>query len=437
MKTDPDLAIARWRGTALMGYALLALTFGLGGVWAAMAPLNSAVIAPGVLAVESNRQTVQHLEGGIVREILVRDGDKVVAGQVLFRLDGTQAKAVLATLDNQRAVARITEARLIAERDGAASISVPDEIKVRMGEATLRSAIADETANFRQRRTTLLADVSVIEQRVQQAKSQIEGATSQSQSLRRQIASIDKELPGLRALLKKGLTPVSRVSALERQREEFTAQREGHANEIARSKILITELEGQIDVLRQSFQKTVAAELVENRKLIAELDEKLKVAADQSQRIEILSPHDGIVQGMKIVTLGAVVRPGEPLLDIAPDNEALIVKVEIAPEDIEQMYLGLDAEVQLVAFLQARMPIIKGKLTRLSNDRLVSEATPERKAYYAGEVTLDLATLPNDVREKLRAGMPTSTMIATGARTVLDYLVGPILYRLKRGMTEE
>ncbi len=435
MQPVTDESIANWQRGARIGYGVLLLTFGLGGVWAATAPLNSAVIAPGVLAVASSRQTVQHLEGGIVREIAVRDGDLVTAGQVLFRLDPTQTEAVRATYDNQLAVARIAEARLLAERDRLDTIAWPQDVAQRAETPLIKSAMADELANFTQRRAALAADVDVIQQRRAQAQSQIEGAAQQTASLERQIASIDKELPDLRKLLKRGLTPISRVTTLERQREQFVGQLDAITTEAARNRIQITEFDAQIAAARESFQRLVAGELVETRKQISDLTERLKVASDQSRRIEITAPQTGIVQGLKVFTAGAVIRPGEPLLDIAPTNEALIVKVEIAPEDIEQVHPGLEADVRLTAFLQAGMPLIKGELTRLSNDRLVNEA--DRRPYFAGEVTVNLADLPAPVRDRMRAGMPASTVIATGARTVLEYLVGPLLFRMQSGMKEE
>jgi HlyD family secretion protein len=429
-----DRKYTTWRRPATAGLICIGLTFGVGGVWSATAPLKSAISASGTIAAEMGLQTVQHLEGGIVGEILVKDGDKVEAGQLLFRLDGSQTQADLATIKAQMAMIRLTESRLLAEMAWKPDFEPPADINPTEDPA-IANALADERGKLRSRASALASQAKVLNDRIDQVKESNRSAKEQVESAKRQLGIIDRELPGLRSLLARKLTPLSRVTAMESERENFGASRDRAAAELARGLKSVNELNNEIETLRQTLQSDIATELLTTRRLLSEGQEKLRVAADRSKRLEVRAPKSGIVQGSRFTTIGAVIRPGDPICEIAPLDVPLVIKVKFSPSDVEQMTVGLLAEVRFPSFKQKEMPYMTGKLTKLSNDSVYDEI--QRVNYFAGDVTLDMGTIPPLVLEKLRAGMPADTIVVTGERTVLSYLTEPLFYRVHSSMLEE
>jgi HlyD family secretion protein len=423
---------ASWRRVAVAGYVLIFVTFGVVGGWAAVAKIDRAVAAPGVVAIESNRKTVQHLEGGIVREILVKEGDAVSQGAILFRLENVQAKANYQTIESQLYTLLAMEARLIAERDQKAEITWPEELVTPNSDGAFDSHIAaDQVAEFNKRRSSLQDQVEMLKSRIDQLGDEIRGTQMEKASAEGQIDFINKELIGLRELNEKKLIPATRLYAMERERERLEgAIGEAIAN-IAKSNGAIGEYNIQIQQLREKFQEDVAKSLVEVREKLADVRQKLVVAKDVLHRIEVVAPVAGTVQNLKVFTIGQVIRQGEPLLDIVPKNERLIIEVQFSPSDIDGVYEGQEAEVRFPAFHSRMIPLILGHLESVSRDRLVDEAS--KQPYYRGIVVLDNMEIPEELRSRVRAGMPAEVIVASGERTVLSYIVSPLTQTLRKG----
>jgi len=438
MAVDPESApqgTTTWRRPALYGYLVIFLTFGVVGGWASYARIDSAVVAMGQVTVENNRKTVQHLEGGIVREILVREGQLVAANAVLFRLDPVQANANAEIVKNQLDTMVGSAARLQAEQARAEHITFPPELLERRDEPSIAKIIADQESQFRERRSSIAGQIGILESRTRQFQQEIDGLTVERAATIRQVETIKKELVDLRSLLDKSLVPRSRVYQMEREESRLEGLIGKTTADIAKAQTSIGEARLQIIQIEQKFQEEVAAARVEAGQKISEMRERLLVARDVFSRLEIRAPLEGVVQNLKVFTAGAVIRQGEPLLDIVPVNEGLIVQAQVQPIDSANIREGLTAEVRLTSFPMWRMPIIMGRVISVSKDRLIDEAT--RQPYFLAQIRVDSSNIPEDLRPKLTAGMPADIVVPTGERTALDYLVTPMFDRMRKSMREQ
>jgi HlyD family secretion protein len=434
-KKQSNRSSSEWRPVAFAGYTLIAMTFGAAGVWAAVAKLDKAVIATGFVETETNRKTVQHLEGGIVRQILIKEGDHVTEGQVLFRLEQVQAEANNESLSNQLDSALALEARLVAERDGAQEISWPKELKDRLVEPTLSHTLDDQIHQFEERRGSLEGQKNVIQSRIVQLHKEIDGISIEKSSTESQTTYINQELVGLRELAGKNLVPVTRVYAMERERTRLEGSVGRAVADIAKAESSIDEMNIQIQELTQKFQEEVASSLLDARQKIADLRERSSVSQDVVNRLAITAPRAGMVQNLKVFTIGQVLRGGEPLLDIVPDNDALVVHAEFSTTDIDNVFAGMTSEVRFPAFHSRTIPVMLGKIESISHDRLLDEST--HQYYYLGLVSLNRADIPEEYRSRVRAGMPAEVIVSSGERTVLNYLVGPLSSSLRKTFREQ
>ena len=434
-KKQSNRSPSEWRPLAFAGYTLIAMTFGVAGVWAAVAKLDKAVIASGFVETETNRKTVQHLEGGIVRDILVKEGDHVVEGQVLFRLEQVQAEATNESLRNQLNSALALEARLVAERDGAQEISWPKELNDRLADPTLSDILNDQIHQFEKRRGSLEGQKSVLESRIVQLHKEIDGISVEKKSTEGQTTYINQELVGLRDLAGKNLVPVTRVYAMERERTRLEGEVGRAEADVAKAESSIAEMNIQIQELTQKFQEDVASSLLDVRQKIADVRERSSVSQDVVNRLAITAPRAGMVQNLKVFTIGQVLRGAEPLLDIVPDNDALVVHAEFSTTDIDNVFAGMSGEIRFPAFHSRTIPVMLGKIESISHDRLVDEAT--HQYYYLGVVSLNRADIPEEFRSRLRAGMPAEIIVSSGERTVLNYLVGPLSSSLRKTFREQ
>ena len=434
-KKQSNRSSSEWRSVAFAGYTLIAMTFGVAGVWAAVAKLDKAVIATGFVETETNRKTVQHLEGGIVRQILIKEGDHVTEGQVLFRLEQVQAEANNESLSNQLDSALALEARLVAERDGARKISWPKEFTDRLIEPTLSHTLDDQIHQFEERRGSLEGQKNVIESRIVQLHKEIDGISIEKTSTESQTTYINQELVGLRELAGKNLVPVTRVYAMERERTRLEGSVGRAVADMAKAESSIDEMNIQIQELTQKFQEEVASSLLDARQKIADLRERLSVSQDVVNRLAITAPRAGMVQNLKVFTIGQVLRGGEPLLDIVPDNDALVVHAEFSTTDIDNVFAGMTSEVRFPAFHSRTIPVMLGKIESISHDRLLDEST--HQYYYLGLVSLNRGDIPDEYRSRVRAGMPAEIIVSSGERTVLNYLVGPLSSSLRKTFREQ
>jgi HlyD family secretion protein len=426
-------SVPDWRVPAIAGYVLIVGTFLVLGGWSAFARLDSAITATGVVSAETNRKTVQHLEGGIVREIHVREGQHVQAGQVLFRLDRTQAKAGYELQRNQLDSAIAQEARLIAERDGQDQIALPQELLDRADDPNVKRAIADQVAQFQERCGSLKGGVQILDAKIDQYQLEIEGLKQERSGTANQLGFVNEELVDVRHLFEKQLTQKSRLMLLERERSRLEGLIGRSTADESKARNGIEEARLQIRQLRQKFQEDVANSMLETRQKINDLREKVRVAQDVLSRVDILSPTTGVAQNLRVFTSSGVVKAGEPMVDVVPEHDALIVQTHVQPQDTENLQPGMPAEVRFSSFQTRILPIIVGEVESISRDRLIDEQT--KQPYFLAQVVVN--DIPSFVKDRLSAGMPADVIFPTGERTVLDYLVRPLKNRLRGVMREK
>lgn len=425
----------RYAGPAYFGLAVIFLTFGVAGGWAAVAPLDSAVLAPGVVSVENNRRSVQHFEGGIISEIHVNDGQRVEEGDVLFRLDTTRARASENVERQQLHTAQILEARLLAERDNLNEVTLPEEIKRLSDDPVIAQAIEDQLSQFQERRISLNGQIQVLNARIRQTEDRIEGLDQELEATREQIRFIKEELVGIRQLFEKGLVPSSRLMSLERERARLQGVIGRTVAEISGARSTIGEIELQTVQLQREYQERAAERVTEVRNTINELKEKLTVTSDVLRRTAILAPRSGTVINLNVFTIGQVIRPADELLEIVPEDEGLVITAEVSPADIDRVAPGMRAEVRFSAFKVNETPVVYGTVREVSADRLINEDT--RQPYFRTRVVIPDSDIPDEIYGRIVPGMAADMIFPTGERTVLQYVIHPIQQALAQSMKEE
>jgi HlyD family secretion protein len=429
-----DAPAPRTRMPLIFGLVIF-LVFVVGfGAWAGLAPLAEAAIAPGVIKVEGNRRTIQHLEGGIVREILVRDGTKVEAGQVLMRLDDIQSDATLETQRAQRWALLAQDARLSAEMARAQEISFPADL---LGSPLPRAmdAVTGQRALFEARTASLNSQVQVLQARIDQQQAAIAGARGQLAATRQQLAFIRQEETMRRGLVQQGLGRLPELLAVQRARAGLEGSIEELNGQVERANATIAEAGKQIQQLVDQRMQEVSTELRDVRGKLAETEERLRAASDVQSRRDILAPEAGTVLNLRIFTLGAVVKPGDPVMDLVPENDRLVAEVNIQPMDIDVVYPGLRTEIRLPAFKQRLVPFLHGHVTWVAADVTTNEQT--RQQYYRAYVLIDrdqLERLPNIF---LTPGMPVEAHVQIGERTFFRYITQPIRDSFHRAFREQ
>jgi len=432
-REDSDMP-GDWKTPARQGAAIVFLTFVVFGGWASLASIDGAVVAAGSIVVESDRKAVQHLEGGIVRDLMVRSDAHVEQGQVLLRLDATQERAREEMARSAVYSALAEEARLQAEADGSDTLSFPSELTQKASDASARRAMGDQTRRFEERRTARKIEASILAERIAQAQRQIQGNTAQSAATRSQLESVAQEYAKLKPLADKGLIPVTRITTLQRSEADLEGRLGAYEADIARFGRVIDEARLQIDQIQQKVFEESASKLTDTRAQLADAREKLRVASDSLQRTEMRAPCTGRVVNLKVHTIGAVIRPGDVLMEIVPDNDVLVVAAKISALDINHVQVGLPTEVRLPSFKARSTPMAVGEILSVAADAQRDEAT--RQPYYEVKVSVQVAQFPKEIREKLKPGMMADVLIATGERTVMAYLAQPMTDAIRRGMRE-
>jgi HlyD family type I secretion membrane fusion protein len=423
-----------WKRPAMVGYLVIILTFGVLGGWSAIARLDSAVVAGGVVAIESSRKVIQHFEGGIVRQVLVREGQHVKEGDLLFKLDETQSQANLDLTRNQLHSMQAQEARLMAERDGKDEVSFPKELISNSSQSVVKDAIADQQKQFHERRASLEGQIAIIGSRVKQYETEIDGITVEKAATTRQLEFIESELIDLRSLLEKNLVQKTRVLSLEREKSRLEGVIGRSTADIAKAHNGIAESRLNIEQTRKKFAEEVNAQILEVRAKIADVQEKGKVTLDVLQRAEIRSPRTGTIQNVRVATIGGVVRASEAIAEIIPDDEGMIINAQISPNDIDVISPGMLAEVRFSGFHGQILPVIVGRVETVSRDRMADEQS--KQPYFLGRVVVDEQSVPAEVKDKITAGMQTEVIIPTGERTVISYLVRPLRNRTSTALRE-
>jgi len=411
------------------------VTFGIGG-WAATSQLSGAVVAQGVIVVDSNVKKVQHPTGGIVGELRVREGDRVNAGDILIRLDETQTltNANIVTKNLDELLAR--QARLETERDSADQIAFPRVLLQRTKDSNSEAerAIAAEQKLFDLRRQARSGQKAQLKERSAQLQNEINGYLGQTEAKQKEIGFIQQELEGVRGLWQKNLVPITRLTALERDAARLEGERSQLGGMIAQAKGKVAEIELQIIQVDQDLRSEVGKDLIETRSKLSELAERKTAAVDQLNRIDIRAPQSGRVHELSVHTVGGVISPGEQIMLIVPDADSLAIEAKISPRDIDQVFVGQSATLRFAAFNQKTTPEIDGDISVVSAD--ITQEQRTGASYYTSRVLLKPEELAKLGSAKLVPGMPVDVFIKTQGRTALSYLTKPLRDQAERAFKE-
>jgi HlyD family secretion protein len=425
-----DHTVNGLRKLTIVGATICALFFGSLGTWFYFAELASAAMAPGVVSVASNHKTIQHLEGGIVKRILVSEGDVVATGQKLIELDATQTQAKLESLKTQKLAALALDSRLSAERDGLKKIVLPPELDSMRGDKKVRNLIRIQEDIFKARRRSLSTKRDIIVQRIEQSRNEIQGLRAQVEAQNAQLKLVGRELDGVRKLYEKKLIPVVRLLKLEREVAQIKGQRGRNKAMIARVKQKMAEARLQNLELNETVTKEVVQELRGTNDVLNELNESIPALADELRRLNIVAPIDGTVTGLQIHTVGGVISAGKPIMGIVPKNDSLVIEAKVNPVDIDVVHPGLDAEVRLTAIKRKSSVPFDARVLWVSADRFADPKGEEGYFLARLEITGDVSKALNGV--KLYPGMQAEVTILTGKNTFLDFLTIPIKRNLAR-----
>lgn len=419
----------------ITGSAIVFLTFGVMGGWAAVAKLDSAVVAPGTITLDSNRKVIQHLEGGIVEEILVKEADVVERGDVLLRLSSIEAASNLEVIEFRLNVARITEARLLAERALEDTLEFPEEFT---GDQTLaiQAALEDQRELFEDRRSILRSQIDIYDSRIAQTQEQVLGLEMQRSALERRLANYQEMIDRMTSGEERGLI---QTNLLAQRRDEFIeieANLGRVVSEIGQTKNAISVAEFELLQLQQEFRERANVDLEQVRAEISELEERRKVAADVLQRSAIVAPDAGTIQNVKVHTVGSVVRSGDVLMELVPEDDEMIISARVAPIDVDNVRAGLVTEVRFSAFKTRLTPIVLGEVQTVSQD-VITPTSGDQPPYFLARISVPDADIPEEIRDRITAGMPVDTVITTGERTVINYLSAPVMDAVRKSMIEE
>jgi HlyD family secretion protein len=416
LNTKSYVKVAGWVGLITIGSVLL---------WSIAVPLAKGAIAHGTISVQSQRKTIQHLEGGVIREILVQEGSVVKAGQPLMILDKTQAEASSEIVGNQLLASRAYEARLTAQRDDASTVEFPAEVLERAKTDTkLAELVEGQRRAFEANRSTIAGKRKIYEEQVEQQQQQIVSLDAQNKSLSEQRRYIDEEVKGVKFLLDQGLERLPRMLALQRNQSALDGQMASNRADIGRIKQAMNETRLKITDLNNTYRDQASEELRQVQDKIAELRERSRAADSVLGRTTVTAPLDGIVMNLKYHTVGGTVQPYAPIMDMVPTGDDLVITAQISPMEIESIEPGMDAWVTLSAFNQRRVPQMPGKVTEVSPDRFEDQRTGA--AYYQAQVRIDKEALSKIPNLKLFPGMPAEVKIVTGYRTAWDYFFQPV-----------
>jgi HlyD family secretion protein len=421
------------RAPARYGKALILAFVIIFGGWGYFVPLDGGAVAPGVINPDSGKKTIQHLEGGIIADLPVREGEVVKIGQPLVVLESTQARAAHEALVQQRLSLVARKARLDAEKASQNRIELPQEL--RAADPQIRSIVEAQQEVFETRRTTHASRRDILAQRIEQLVQQIKGYEAQVESTSRQIDFVSEELRAKEYLVARGLLPKPDALRLKRTDAEISGKRGEYVAEIARGRQQIGEAKMQMLGVDAERADQIAADADKVRGELTEVNEKLQASADIVKRTVVVAPVNGTVVDVKFKTIGGVVQRGEPIMSIVPAGDELIIEARLTPLDVKAVHGGLEAKIHLSAYSSRSVPKIPGTVRTVSADRLMDDAT--HQPYYLARVAVDRQTLHRLAPSvDLIPGMPVEVLVVTERRTMMEYLAKPFREALWRSFRE-
>ena len=424
----------------IVRFGMLTLAIGFGGflLWAALAPLDEGVPGTGVLSVDTKRKTIQHLRGGIVDSLDVREGDRVKAGDVLLRLNDTEIKAQLDISQGQYWTVKAVESRLLAERDGRSQVTFPaDMIEAAKSDPRASEAMRVQGQLFLARRAALSSELGTMDENIIGLNEQIRGLQSVETGKKTQIALLEKEAASLRGLVEEGFVPRNKLYELERTLADISGTRGSDLASIARAQAAINEMKLRKLQRQQDFRKEVETQMTDTQREVGTQSDRLLALKEEFDRTVIKAPTDGYVVGLEAHTVGGVIRPGDRIMDIVPEGDVLVVEAQLPVNLIDKVHVGQLANMHLQIVLGGGVqPSIQGKVVKVSADRLTDQRTGA--PYYLARIQITEQGEAELRKYKItpQAGMQTDVVIITGERTVLQYLLRPLFARLSSGMKE-
>jgi protease secretion system membrane fusion protein len=429
-------ASADTRSVARTGLWVLGIGFGGFLLWAALAPLDEGVPTQGMVTLDTKRKTVQHLSGGIVREVLVQEGEKVKEGQTLLRLDPAVARSNYESVRQRYLGFRAMQSRLFAEQSGSDVIVLHPDVKEAMGDPLIKQQVSTQQQLIQARRAALAADLQGIEESVQGLKEQFNSYQNVLVQRRQQLSLLTEELTNTRGMVKEGYAPRNRQLELERMVAESNAAIADLTGNSLRISRQIAELTQRSMARRQEYRKEIESQLADvTREVQSDAEKYIAVKADLD-RMEIKAPAAGQVVGLSVQTVGAVLQPGQKLLDVVPENQTLLLEAHIPPHLIDKVHAGLPADIRFNSFAHSPQLVVEGKLLSVSGD-LLSDPQAPQYAYYLARVQVTSEGMKTLGQRQMQPGMPVEIVIKTGERSLLTYLMHPLLKRVAASLKEE
>ena len=424
--------------SAVARTGLWVLGLGLGGflLWAGLAPLDEGVPTQGVVTLDTKRKTVQHLSGGIVKEVLVHEGQQVKEGDPLLRLDGAVAKANYEAVRQRYLGYRAMQSRLFAEQAGQNAIDFHPDVKAAMNDPLIKQQVSTQQQLIQARRAALAADLQGIEESVLGLKEQLGSYQNILVQRRSQLSLLTEELNNTRGMVKEGYAPRNRQLELERMVAESNAAIADLNGNSLRVQRQVAELTQRSMARKQEYRKEVETQLADVTREVQSDAEKFVAVSADLDRMEIKAPASGQVVGLTVQTVGAVLQPGQKLLDVVPDSQTLLLEAHIPPHLIDKVQAGLSTDVRFNAFAHSPQLVVEGKVLSVSGDLLSDPAQPQF-SYFLARVQVTPEGMKTLGKRQMQPGMPAEIVIKTGERSMLTYLLHPLLKRMASSMKEE
>ena len=431
------IASADTHGIARKALWILGLGFGGFLLWAALAPLDEGVPAPGMVTIDTKRKAVQHLTGGIVKDVLVREGDVVKEGQVLMRLDEAVSKANFESVRQRYLGLSAMQSRLVAEQSGAGQIRFhKDVLAAAASDAYVAQQVSNQRQLFESRKQALQADLQALQESIEGLKAQREAAQNVLLQRQQQLALLKEELNNTRELVKDGYAPRNRQMELERMVAETTANIADLTGNTIRIGRAIAEATQRSLGRKSEYRKEVDSQLADVAREVQADAEKFNAQQADLKRVEIRSPAEGQVVGLTVQTIGAVVQPGQKLMDIVPESQSLILETHVAPHLIDKVHAGLSADIRFNTFAHSPQLVVQGRVLSVSGDLLTDPQNPQA-AYFLARLEVTPEGVKTLGERQMQPGMPAEVVIKTGERSLLKYLLSPLTKRLAGSMKEE
>lgn len=404
--------------------------------WASLVPLDSAIIASGVVVVETKRKKIQHLEGGIIERIMVRNGERVETGQVLAILNQTESAAALELLEAEQDSILALEARLRAELGNQDSIQLPAALRDRKATPSGDAAISGQTSVFKQRKESLRSEISILQNRRAQYSRIVQGLKAQQKAIAEQLTLIEDELKAIQTLYSKGLSPLPKLLSLKRSKSALVGQSGELTASIAENELKANEIDMEILRLKNERNDKVSLELRDAEKRRFELEQQIRTAKGQFTRTRLTAPSSGTVVALSLYSPGEVLKPGETLLEIVPANDRMLIEAQLKPDDADDVRAGIKAYIRLLPFKTKMQPVIEGSILSVSADRLVDNRTGV--AYYEAIIEVEREVVSEALgNTELQPGLPAEVIIGQGSHTALEYLLAPLNRRLNHALREQ